>query len=909
MARTKTRICQSLFTLVLTVGLLAAAISHARAQGIQVQGLPGLNSGLPFAPKLFARKRDNDRGPSFQSGKDAGKDGPRRGFGSRFEGKSRRNGGASSAGQVFDKDARGWQKGDRSKNDPSNQNVDDRASSKNRLGRVPKLERDAGDDNARGSRSKRTRDASDDSPTGASKRGRDADSNKRKLIDKQDSAAGKADDRASTKRIDPKLLNQQSGTSDVGRPNRKPTGTGMAKTPLDPNGRPLQAATGGTPTPDPKCPSGNCGDSIPTKPTYPMPLPTGDGKRPDPKCPSGNCGGSIPTKPTYPMPLPTGDGDGPNPPCRGPNCDGAPTKPPYPLPTGGGDGPNPPCRGPNCDGAPTKPPYPLPTGGGDGPNPPCRGPNCDGAPTKPPYPLPTGGGDGDGTPPSNPPYPTPLPTGDPDCRGRNCGGGGDQPNDPDCRRRGGCDGPGRPHYPRPRPPVIIVTPGFPSIPPGDYGDVQPEPTYAPSEPVPTYDPARPREPARQVNRTPPPSPPPPPAAFATAAAPLPVRRDYLAERPQFRPNELLITVQGAQPDAIAGQVAQNFNLVLQESQAFVLLEDRRIYRFSIPDNRDVPAVVAAVANAPGVEQSSPNFLYFVEGTAAGKQPTSTNSLQYALSKLHVSDTQDLASGRGVTVAVINSGVDTGHPDLKQANIAFYDAIDGGVKDPDRHGTAIAGIIAGRGDVNGVAPGVKMLAVRAFAPDRLGLPPSTSSMALSRAIDTGFARGARVFNMSFAGPRDPLVLSLIDAAYDKGAVFIAAAGNAGPTAPPAYPAAYDRVIGITATDEDDGIYTMANRGAYISIAAPGVDILAPVTGNALDYMSGTSFAAAHISGVVALLLERNPTLSPYDIRIILSRAAQDLGETGRDDEFGAGLANAYDALVMASSPKVQSSINP
>ena len=120
-------------------------------------------------------------------------------------------------------------------------------------------------------------------------------------------------------------------------------------------------------------------------------------------------------------------------------------------------------------------------------------------------------------------------------------------------------------------------------------------------------------------------------------------------------------------------------------------------------------------------------------------------MQYALPKLHVTDTQDIVSGRGVTVAVIDSGVDTEHPVLKQANITFYDAVDGGVKDPDKHGTAIAGIIAAQGEVTGVAPGANILAIRAFAPERVGMPASTSSMALARAIDTAFASGARGVN--------------------------------------------------------------------------------------------------------------------------------------------------------------------
>ena len=449
----------------------------------------------------------------------------------------------------------------------------------------------------------------------------------------------------------------------------------------------------------------------------------------------------------------------------------------------------------------------------------------------------------------------------------------------------------------------------------DEPEVQSAPPRAaepqPPEP-PREEPAAPRVPTpprRQVDRAVPPSPPAPPPGLSAADAPIPARRDLtLAERPQFQPNELLVTIEGAQPDAIAGQLAQTFNLTILESQGFALLENRRVYRFSIPDNRPVETVVAAVGGTPGVAQSAPNFLYYLQGAGAtGKEAL---SLQYALPKLRVPDTQDLVSGRGVTVAVIDSGVDTRHPALKDADITFFDAVDGGIKDPDQHGTAITGIIAGRGEISGIAPEARILAMRAFAPQRLGAPPSTSSLALARATDTAFTKGARVFNMSFAGPRDPLLLSLIDAGNAKGAVFVAAAGNAGPSAPPAYPAAYEKVIGITATDEDDGLYAMANRGAYVSVAAPGVDILAPVVGRSLDYMSGTSFAAAHISGIVALLKERNAKLEPEEVRRILLAAAHDLGAVGVDEDFGAGLADAYRALGMAGPALgAQSSINP
>jgi len=465
------------------------------------------------------------------------------------------------------------------------------------------------------------------------------------------------------------------------------------------------------------------------------------------------------------------------------------------------------------------------------------------------------------------------------------------------------DPPVRPpvYDPPARPPVIVVDPLPPFVPQPPTIIVDPLP---PSGPPPRNVVTQEEGPAPrqrpQARRTPAATPP----NFTRTLAPFPPRRDYLAAEQQlFRPAEVLVMVQGPEPDATAARLAQSFNLVVEESQAFALLEGSQMYRFSIPDNRAVEGVVAAMANSPGVSMTLPNFYHFLQGST-GKEAL---TLQYALPKLRVPDTQDLASGRGITVAVIDSGVDAEHPVFKRANITVFDAIDGGIKDPDQHGTAIAGIIAGRGDVNGIAPGAKILAVRAFAPERLGAAPSTTSMTLARATDIAFARGARIFNMSFAGPKDPLLLALIDAAHGKGAVFVAAAGNQGPTAPPAYPAAHSKVIAITATDEVDALYAQANRGGYVAIAAPGVDILAPVTGKGLDYLSGTSFAAAHISGIIALLMERNPKLAPDDIHEILVEAAHDLGTVGRDEDFGAGLADAYGALILAG-PEMQSSIN-
>jgi subtilisin family serine protease len=127
------------------------------------------------------------------------------------------------------------------------------------------------------------------------------------------------------------------------------------------------------------------------------------------------------------------------------------------------------------------------------------------------------------------------------------------------------------------------------------------------------------------------------------------------------------------------------------------------------------------------------------------------------------------------------------------------------------------------------------------------------------------------------------------------VMVAAAGNAGAKSPPLYPAANANVIAISATDAKDRLFTASNRGGYIAVAAPGVDVFLPAPDEKYQITSGTSFSAAYVSGLAGLMLERNPALKPKELRAILMKTARDLGSPGRDDLFGAGEADAFAAV--------------
>jgi subtilisin family serine protease len=220
----------------------------------------------------------------------------------------------------------------------------------------------------------------------------------------------------------------------------------------------------------------------------------------------------------------------------------------------------------------------------------------------------------------------------------------------------------------------------------------------------------------------------------------------------------------------------------------------------------------------------------------------------------------------------------------------YDAAPAGP--PHYHGTGMAGAIVARSRMTGSAPGARLLAIRAFSGDE---ESEATTVSILKGIDWAIAHGARVINMSFAGPYDPDISRGLAAARQKGAVLVAAAGNAGPKSPPLYPAADKNVIAVTATNSENQLLPQANRGRHIAVAAPGVDILVPSPGRGYTMSTGTSVAAAEVSGIVALLIQLQPGLTPDEIRKILQSTALDLGPKGIDEQFGAGLADAQRAV--------------
>jgi Subtilase family len=358
-------------------------------------------------------------------------------------------------------------------------------------------------------------------------------------------------------------------------------------------------------------------------------------------------------------------------------------------------------------------------------------------------------------------------------------------------------------------------------------------------------------------------------------------------------NEVLLDIAAGVPAQQLDAIAQRFNLTRLDVHTLRLV-GRSIQRWRIDDGRSVTAVIQSLASEARIARAQPNYLFRQEGQAgAGEPPPAEGDpAQYVVAKLHLTDAHRLATGESVLVAVIDSGIDTAHPDLAGAVAASFDVL--GPHESHFHGTAMAGAIAAHGQLIGVAPRVRLLAVRALDAEGQG-----TTVSITDGIDWAVARGARVLNMSFAGPHDPLLQQHLAAAHDRRIVLVAAAGNAGPASPPLYPAADANVIAVTATDADDHLFAQANRGRYIAVAAPGVDVLEPAPNASVQLISGTSVAAAHVSGVAALIIERAPTLGPDEVRGILMRSAVALSVQDARDNSGAGLADALRAVESAN----------
>ncbi|HMA71483.1 MAG TPA: S8 family serine peptidase [Xanthobacteraceae bacterium] len=360
---------------------------------------------------------------------------------------------------------------------------------------------------------------------------------------------------------------------------------------------------------------------------------------------------------------------------------------------------------------------------------------------------------------------------------------------------------------------------------------------------------------------------------------------------RFVSNELIVHLGSEVSPQALDAAARRMGLTQIASQN-LSLSGGRLVHFRIANGQQVEEVVRTLeAEKIGIAQ--PNYVFLLQQDTQAAAPSKGDPAQYVVDKLHLHDAHSIASGANVAVAIIDSLVDAAHPDLAGSIAGQFDAVATADK-PDEHGTGMTGAIVAHRRLLGVAPRARILAIHAFSPDAQH-PQQATTQNIVAGIDWAIARGVRIINMSFAGPYDPMLQLALKKAHDKGVVLIAAAGNMGPQSPPLYPAADENVIAVTAVDENDKLMPQANQGPHVALAAPGVNVLEAAPRATYNFTTGTSVAAAHVSGAAALILERNPALDVATLEEVLFSTARDLGVPGRDSMFGYGLVDPYRAL--------------
>lgn len=315
-----------------------------------------------------------------------------------------------------------------------------------------------------------------------------------------------------------------------------------------------------------------------------------------------------------------------------------------------------------------------------------------------------------------------------------------------------------------------------------------------------------------------------------------------------------------------------------------------------------PRGVGTMENQPGVVRIDDDVVVEALAKPTPTQPAET--VPWGVNRIDADLVWGLTVGDPIRVAIIDTGIDLAHPDLKDNIKGGYNAINPlkSANDDNGHGTHVAGITAAVDNtigVIGVGPGIDLYAVKVL--DRRG---SGYLSDVVEGLDWAIQNGMQVVNMSLGTSSNVLSFQeAIQRVNATGIVQVAAAGNSGGAV--IYPAAYPEVIAVSATDSTDTIASWSSRGPEVDLAAPGVSIYSTYKGQTYKTLSGTSMAAPHVTGTAALVLTQTAkcdtdlsgVCSPTEVQQRLETTARDLGSGGKDNLYGSGLVDAYQAVTQ------------
>jgi len=325
-----------------------------------------------------------------------------------------------------------------------------------------------------------------------------------------------------------------------------------------------------------------------------------------------------------------------------------------------------------------------------------------------------------------------------------------------------------------------------------------------------------------------------------------------------------------------------------------LIEKLQGHLMKIPEEKTIEEMIEELKKDPDVIYAEPNFTLQSLSTVPDDEYFDR---QWAAKKIELNNAWGLEKGSAdVTIAVLDSGIDLEHPDLKQNIIPGYDFVndDSAAWDDNGHGTAIAGVIGAIGNNSQGIAGVdwqsKLMPLKVVDGDGVG-----TYYDVAQGIIYAADHNARIINLSIGGYAYSYALKdAVDYALEKGCVLVAAVGNDGIDVP-MYPAAYEGVIGAAATDSQDRIDKNSNYGDFVDLAAPGLSIYTTEPEGRYGYNSGSSLACSHTAGLIGLILSSQPSLSRDRVEGILYNSSDYIRE---DKSYGRGRINAYRALLAA-----------
>lgn len=316
--------------------------------------------------------------------------------------------------------------------------------------------------------------------------------------------------------------------------------------------------------------------------------------------------------------------------------------------------------------------------------------------------------------------------------------------------------------------------------------------------------------------------------------------------------------------------------------------------YQVPSYTTARQMADRLARDQRVRLAQPNQQFRVQSAArAATGEDAYHDLQHAARSLRLAEAHRTATGRGVTIALVDTGVDVGHPDLRGRIAGSGDFVNQGEQTftSDVHGTAVAGVVAAtagnEAGIVGVAPEARLLALKACWHEPAGTRRAVcSSYTLARALDSAIGSQARVLTLSLTGPDDPLLARLLERAITAGIVVVAAVDTASPDG--GFPAHLPGVLAPWPAPPEAGT-AAPDAGPDGALRAPAVEILTTIPRAAYDFFSGSSFAAAHAAGVAALVLEILPDATPAAIEALLERSA-------RRTDAGARVLHLLDAAA-------------